>query len=297
LDVNHDGFLDPRELARFLELSPDLEMVVQLGQSTQKPFRELSPREGGSWPLLASLRQTGSATVLLTVRDCQVEVRATEPQGSLIGAMRVREIYLSLFRAADAKQKGFVVANDLKGDEFQILRIIFPLADRDEDGKLTEKELTSYLDLFDQAATACTVFSIGSRGRGLFEFIDSNRDGRLGVRELRTAWDRLSPWDRNGDGLISREEIPLQFYCTLSRLPSLKDPANQVPVITVHGLPPGSAPIKGPLWFRKMDRNGDGDVSPREFLGTREDFKRIDTDGDGLIDPQEAERANAWFRK
>jgi hypothetical protein len=46
-----------------------------------------------------------------------------------------------------------------------------------------------------------------------------------------------------------------------------------------------------------MDRNGDGDVSRREFLGTREDFNRIDTDGDGLIDADEAQRADEWFRK
>jgi hypothetical protein len=46
-----------------------------------------------------------------------------------------------------------------------------------------------------------------------------------------------------------------------------------------------------------MDRNGDGDVSPGEFLGTPEQFRRIDADGDGLIDADEAERADAWFRQ
>jgi hypothetical protein len=56
-------------------------------------------------------------------------------------------------------------------------------------------------------------------------------------------------------------------------------------------------PPRGPLWFRKMDRNGDGDVSPREFLGTPAQFRRIDADGDGLIDPDEAERADARLRK
>jgi hypothetical protein len=51
-----------------------------------------------------------------------------------------------------------------------------------------------------------------------------------------------------------------------------------------------------PEWFRKMDTNGDGFVSPREFLGSRADFNRIDTNGDGLIDPQEAERYDALVR-
>jgi hypothetical protein len=46
-----------------------------------------------------------------------------------------------------------------------------------------------------------------------------------------------------------------------------------------------------------MDRNGDGDLSLREFMGTAEDFRRIDTDGDGLIDAAEAERADLWFRQ
>jgi hypothetical protein len=45
---------------------------------------------------------------------------------------------------------------------------------------------------------------------------------------------------------------------------------------------------KGPAWFQKMDRNKDGDVSRREWLGTPEEFKEIDEDGDGLISVEEA---------
>jgi Ca2+-binding EF-hand superfamily protein len=40
-----------------------------------------------------------------------------------------------------------------------------------------------------------------------------------------------------------------------------------------------------------MDKNRDGDVSRREFLGTREAFDRLDKNGDGLIDRREAEGA------
>ena len=37
-----------------------------------------------------------------------------------------------------------------------------------------------------------------------------------------------------------------------------------------------------------MDRNQDGDVSVREFLGTKQQFMRIDTDGDELLSADEA---------
>ena len=37
-----------------------------------------------------------------------------------------------------------------------------------------------------------------------------------------------------------------------------------------------------------MDRNDDGDVLCREFLGPRDQFDRLDRDNDGLIDPEEA---------
>src|SRR5262249_27833 len=125
----------------------------------------------------------------------------------------------------------------------------------------------------------------------------SNRDGRLGVRELRSAWASLAAYDRDGDGFISRTEIPRQFQVTVSQGPPNYYVAYN-PSLGIPGYAAAPRPSeKGPLWFRKMDRNGDGDVSPREFLGSPEDFKKIDADGDGLISAEEAERADAWMRK
>ena len=51
----------------------------------------------------------------------------------------------------------------------------------------------------------------------------------------------------------------------------------------------------GPIWFQRMDRNQDGDLTWKEFLGPRRVFEELDADHDGLIDPFEAERANALF--
>jgi hypothetical protein len=41
-----------------------------------------------------------------------------------------------------------------------------------------------------------------------------------------------------------------------------------------------------------MDRNRDGDISWREFLGPRPKFDAVDADHDGLISKQEAEAAD-----
>jgi hypothetical protein len=46
-----------------------------------------------------------------------------------------------------------------------------------------------------------------------------------------------------------------------------------------------------------MDRNRDGDVSRKEWLGTEDEFRRIDTDGDGLISLQEAEAYDKLMRQ
>jgi hypothetical protein len=46
-----------------------------------------------------------------------------------------------------------------------------------------------------------------------------------------------------------------------------------------------------------MDRNQDGDISPREFLGRDEDFRKLDTDGDGLISTAEAQQFEERSKK
>ena len=52
-----------------------------------------------------------------------------------------------------------------------------------------------------------------------------------------------------------------------------------VPLGTPMGYGRAGKPVSAPAWFLKMDRNGDGDISPREWLGTEEEFRMIDTDG------------------
>ena len=59
---------------------------------------------------------------------------------------------------------------------------------------------------------------------------------------------------------------------------------------TPNGPNRAGRPPNVPAWFVGMDRNNDGDISPREFLGAPEHFRLFDADHDGLIDATEASK-------
>src|SRR5262249_3839556 len=112
-------------------------------------------------------------------------------------------------------------------------------------------------------------------------------DNRLGLRELRTASDRLASFDRDGDGQVNAAEIPHRFDWSLSQVPIplgfvVRGNLTRMEIVRPR------IPTQNPAWFQKLDRNQDGDLSPREFLGPRAEFRRLDADGDGLISASEA---------
>jgi Ca2+-binding EF-hand superfamily protein len=142
-----------------------------------------------------------------------------------------------------------------------------------------------------------------SEGKGLFELLDSNNDGRLSVREMRNAVRLLDELDRDGDGFISKIEIPLCSQASFRLGPPSQGVRDTWTVAfspdgqLLRGVQAQPTTPRGPEWFWKMDRNGDGDVSRKEFLGTDEQFWEIDTDGDGLISLQEAEAYEQKMRE
>src|SRR5262249_28755658 len=159
------------------------------------------------------------------------------------------------------------------------------------DGKVTRTEFDDALQIMGETFGTTFTLSAQETSKGLFELLDTNRDGRLSVRELRNARQVLAAYDLNADGFLSEDEIPRQIALTIG---TGREPGNVVQRTRFNTQPaprPGST--AGPLWFRKMDRNGDGDVSRREFLGSPEDFKKLDLDGDGFISLEEAQKADA----
>jgi Ca2+-binding EF-hand superfamily protein len=288
----HYGKRAPEDAARFAAKKADVSLTVHLGDRAGKPVVELPAGQVLPAGVQARTTQEGATLQLGTAR---MDLAVNQPINMALPA-NLRNQLKTRFRQADANSDGFL-------DRMEARRIgfgnLFEAMDRDGDGKVSEKEMLAWFDqietLRQQFDRSCVSLATSNQGKGLFEMLDSNGDGKLSVRELRNAHKVLARLDRNGDGKLARTEVPRHDRTTLALGPNGgRDPLGRAVVAPRRGGPMvrggrGSA-ARGPLWFQKMDRNRDGDVSRKEFLGTDEQFRQIDTDGDGLISVEEAER-------
>jgi Ca2+-binding EF-hand superfamily protein len=310
LDIDGNGSLDAEELARFSNRPADVELDIAIVQNSKTPGPpRVKVLNAESSPLGKSLQigKDGSFTLDLgaTRLTMGAPVPAMSPDGARIAFTTVapRQQYLQEFKRADKDGNGYLDAEEAKRSP--LFSGIFNLVDRDHDGKVFENEVIAYVERTEKlqrhAARSYATLNVQTQASGLFDMLDTNHDNRLSVRELRQLPKLLKVLDRNGDGVISADEVPKTYNLTLGPGGGGGGYVNAGNVIIVDNAPqlnPRVATIaSGPLWFRKMDRNRDGDVSRREFLGTDSEFRKIDTDGDGLISLEEAMAAEKLFRK
>jgi len=295
LSPDGEGKVDAVKLLRWLLVLPDVELTFRVGKPADGSMPvEVMESQRMDVPMLP-VRKASNGTAAMSFGKTNLNlVRIDNANGNQ--AFNYTQYYVQQFRMIDKDKKGFITAKQLENPQHNFLKQIMKLADRNEDDKLTEKELVEFNEVMTGGVEVLTSLQYSDFGQGLFEMLDSNRDGRLGVRELRTAWSRLKEHDEDQDGCISKSELPRQCQLSVGKGASVNSGNN--PAVPGGPQMRGTKPLAaGPLWFRTMDVNNDGDVSPREFLGSPEDFARIDTDGDGLISLEEAIKADAWFRE
>ncbi len=294
-DADEDGALDTEELRRLLgRLEPELELTVKLsGGGPAKKAATITASRPGSRPLPGDVRVETLTDGHLEVAlgDIRLEFSA---DGGENAAQDAKSYYESQFRAADADKNMYLEKSEAK--DHGPFAAMFEAMDRDGDGKLYMKEVDAFVDRQTEAARSQLVLSVSDQGRSIFSIVDQNRDRNLGVREIRGAVARASSWDHDGDGRIRSEEIPHHYQMTIGRGRITGIGAGRFRVAAMES-PAGKPAADGPTWFRKMDRNRDGDVSRREFLGPPGEFDKLDADRDGLIDLAEAAHAVAKSKK
>ncbi len=255
-----------------LEKMPEVELIARLGKvpGGEAPSDLLKPDSGK--PL-----RTRDGALQVPVEGLALELSVEKSGGRVRG---LHAFYRQQFEASDADRRGFLERKQT--DDVPSLAALALLADRDADGRLTAKELDAFLDLHALGTDSFVTLTVTDQSLSLFDLLDEDSDGRLSLRELHTAWARLRRFDRDGDSLLARSEFPRRLQLRASRGTPVSRPASAAKVAAD---PPRQ---QGPAWFLKMDRNGDGFVSRREFLGPEAVFNQLDADGDGLISPEEA---------
>ena len=273
LDTGGDATLDPTELSRFHERPADLELRFPLGRvmlDDDRPDAALAPAG-------VRVKRLSGGTFLIHLSDAEIELRRNNRNPA-----RASDPLMQL-AALDADGNAYLDEKEAAG----LGRGIFKLMDRDADGRVFKDEYHAYYRRRLQAAAARVVLEFTDDRGSLFDLLDANHDFLLTPRELRSVAATLASENILADGMLSSDALPQRVRGELSR--GGADLSRAVAARVRPGQPRPRADSSAPLWFRKMDRNHDGDVSPREFLGPRDAFEKIDANRDGLIDAAEAE--------
>jgi Ca2+-binding EF-hand superfamily protein len=200
-----------------------------------------------------------------------------------------------------------------KLDATELARLVFERVDFDRSGGLSPGEFS--------------LLPLSTNRRAHFPKLDRDHDGSVSLRELGPMTTLVELCDVNGDGLLSREEIPRvrpvggpypmllatdaktalalldqnrdgrlshkeldHFPGTLERFDQNKDGELDLKELETAVT---AARAEGPFaafddFFTRYDLDQDGVVSRQEFPGSDALFARVDLDGDGAISAKDA---------
>jgi hypothetical protein len=282
-DANGDGQLDRNELRALSKSPPDVELAVDVvrreGSPMMKVINVLGDRtDEGKYPDLVTVRLP-SAIVSFSTKDI-------DPfEASMTFALR-------LFNQLEVDANGYLDRDETMV-QAQFDRGMFDKIDGNTDNKIFGDEMKEYIRANGEpVATTCHVTAYDD-GAGFFATLDTNGDRRVSTREMRYADKSLASMQKDGDPGLALAEPARRYRVEFVRgsYNPFVPPDGPGNVATVANAVARPRPV-GPIWFQRWDRNNDGDITWREFLGPRDAFETLDVDRDDLIDPVEAEAAS-----
>ncbi len=285
-DANHDGELNLDELRQWLPtVPPNYTLTVSLPQ--RKPGQpQLTWADAAAPPPPANpkqrVRPTKNLETLMAGQPVQLQVSASRASQS-----DNLTFYKLQFRRNDQDKNKY-----LSQTEFASMSVpgaTFELVDADGNGEVHENELQDFLNLESLVDQGHVMLTYDSNEVSLFSLLDLDKDNRLTPRECLKASASWQSFDHNHDQKLERQELSGKLRLTVELVKPRLFQDVAMAANNMTGEPVINEKSAGPVWFRGMDRNKDGDISRREFLGTDEAFKKRDRDGDGLISVVEGE--------
>lgn len=276
VDANHDGEWKVDEVLGLNRVPPQVRLKISFGKNGQGLVIDSLAAE------IEKPAEAGGSNNTVVIPGVKLAFLANPAGPQTFDYSATAKSYVMAY---DKNQNGYIDKEEMPGN----LAGTFAMWDANDDGKVYAEEIVASLNRQNAPMMSQVRATVTAQGNSLFAALDANGDGRLGLREMRNAPERIRAFDKNHDGQVTPDEIPLSMTVGFG----VGNAAYYAYAQAGGRQPARGGASRGPDWFTRMDRNNDGDVTEREFLGTPEQFKKLDTNGDGFIDRAEAEAAGA----
>jgi len=301
LDADADGEISEEELQALVTIEPQIRLEARFGEEPQSENQaeanNLAPNNAipnNAVPRPPQIKlleiaeplasQTVAATdyaqrITLALPGVRLEFFVNDGVNNNLAQQAA-----VLFQRFDADKNGYLEEEELPEVALPGGMLTFADLDNDQDDKVYPAEYAAYLRRRQGPAMSQIRARAADHADTLFSVLDQNSDGRLSEREIDSAPATLAKLDANADQRITGEELPSGLILGLVR--------GNVQQNNTLFAPPVRRALSAkdaPRWFTSMDLDADGEISPREFLGSPEQFSSLDVDQDGYLEVGEIE--------
>ncbi|MCA9150715.1 MAG: hypothetical protein KDA92_15490, partial [Planctomycetales bacterium] len=277
-DLDMDGVWNLDEFTRWTQSAADLVVELGFAGDEDNAARQVSGRVITAGGEEQHLGADGIVRVAIATVPC--EIRAIDA----VPIFPATADDFPVWKQWDTDQDG-----TLSNEEYERIRNVLNLpmsaVDKDSDMRVTVAEFGTAMQRRQRVTRELLTLQVGADRAPFWSLLDQDHDDQLSEREMQQAEQRLREYRGTGQTL-ARAALPQTLRLEFTRGTANEPTGRLVPPVGIQ-LSVSDKRVSAPAWFTQLDRNGDGEVSWREFLGPKSQFDKLDQNGDGFLQADE----------